>query len=283
MHDRPVPSDAAEMERDIANLRRDDAQAALRAKRLGLPDWSDWWPTLEELRDGRSPSGASVALVVHSGGAPETWEDRSGYLLRSLASLAEHVDWPWTQRVIFSDWGPQPALAAIAQEHGYELAGPEVRLGYTNSMRALWKYLRKTDATHLFLTEDDFLIDRDVDIEAMASTLDAEPQLAQLALLRHPCYPAEMDPATILGHPRDAFTERRSDGVAWLEHRRFFTVNPTLIPRWLLAWPWPKGLHSEAVFGRSLFRYRKDVCAAFWGSGEPWISHIGEVRAATVY
>ena len=282
LHDRPTPSDAAEMERDIANLKRDDARIARRARHHGLPDWSDWWPSLEELRDGKA-APRSVALVVHSGGEPAAWADRSVYLRRALASLDEHVRHPWERRVIFSDWGDCPELDAIAAEHGFTVAGSG-RLGYTRSMQALWAYLRaEVRAEHVFLTEDDFQVDRDVDVEAMSGALADHPHLVQVALLRHPFYPPEMDPATILGHPRAAFEERANGAGSWLEHRLFFTANPSLIRRSLASHRWPLATHSEAVFGRQLFRHDKRARSAFWGSGEPWVTHIGEVRAGTVY
>lgn len=283
LHDRHVPSTPEEMERDMGNLRRNDARMAVRAKRFGLPDWSDWWPTLEELVSGKVAS-RSVALVVHSGGEPDRWQERSGYLRQALVSLAEHIDYPWERRVIFSDWGEQPGLQTIADEFGYSVVGPRERIGYTNSMRALWKYLRQEVTTsHVFLAEDDFLLDRDVDIASMAKVLDEHGEIVQMALLRDAFYEPERVEGTILGHPRVEFTERQNGAGRWLEHRRFFTVNPMLMPRSVALWPWPKAQHSEAVFGRSLFRYRKEARAAFWGSGEPWITHIGEVRAGGRY
>lgn len=287
LHDRVNAADEAEFQRDMGNLRRADARIERFARQRGLPDWSGWWPTLDELVGGKVTS-RTATLIVHSGGLPETWEARSAYLVRALVSLSERIDYPWERRVIFSDWGwdndEHVALMAIAREHGYEVIALEARVGYTKSMRELWKFLRQqVISEHVFLTEDDFLIDRDVDIEAMAKVLDQHSEIVQMALLRGPFYPAEMDPETILGHPRDAFTERRNGAGTWLEHRRFFTANPALMPRSIALWPWPKTLHSEAVFGRSLFRNRPESRAAFWGSGEPWVSHIGEVRGAAVY
>jgi hypothetical protein len=112
LHDRgDQPASEAERLRDIENLRRDDEKYSPVVARLKLPDWSTWWPTLEELRDGakayREGRGqiAGVTVVVRTGGAPETWEARSEYLRRSLASLDEHVKGPIVQRVIYSDWG----------------------------------------------------------------------------------------------------------------------------------------------------------------------------------
>jgi hypothetical protein len=167
---------------------------------------------------------------------------------------------------------------------GFTVVGPRERVGYTNSMREMWKYLRQqVVAEYVFQTEDDFLFDRDIDIPAMMKVLEGHADLVQMALLRGPFYEVEKTPGTILNHPREAFTERHNGAGSWLEHRRFFTVNPMLMPRSVALNPWPKGLHSEAVFGRRLFRDNKAARSAFWGTGEQWVSHIGEVRAAAVY
>lgn len=282
-HDRASASDAEDMRRDLANLQRDDEKVAREAERLGIPALRGWWPTLAELRSGVLP-GRSIALVVHSGGSLDAWETRSVYLRRALASLDKHATYPWERRVIFSDWGPSDELVTIATEHGFTVEGPNVRLGYTKSMQAMWMYLRRLPVDHVFLTEDDFVLDRPIDVGLMSQVLHEHPELIQLALLRAPFYPAEMDPASILGHPREEFTPRENGaGTAWLEHRRFFTANPMLMRRSLARQPWPEAMHSEAVFGRRLFRHDKRAQSAFWGTGDPWITHIGEVRGGGGY
>src|SRR5690242_12206504 len=127
LHDRPdLPTSEEERQRDINNLIRDDAALAEKAAKLGLPDWSKWWPTLEELRDGWKAyaeinNGRRITVVVHTGGTPERWEERSAYLRDSLASLAANVTGNIVQRVIYSDWGEdhREELAAIGAEHGF--------------------------------------------------------------------------------------------------------------------------------------------------------------------
>jgi glycosyltransferase involved in cell wall biosynthesis len=269
-----------DMERDMANVRKTDTKWGWRAKRFGLPDWSGWWPTLEDLVAGKVAS-RSVALIVHSGGFPETWETRSGYLRQSLESIAKHIDHPWERRVIFSDWGRSAELDAIAEEYGYTVVGPSGRVGYTESMRSMWRYIRhEVPTAHIFQTEDDFIFDRDVDIEAMAKVLDEHGDIVQMALLRGPIDEREAQEGTVLGWPPDAFAAVQNGAGQWLEHRKFFTCNPMLMPRSTALSPWPRGYHSETKFGKSLFRFNPRVRSAFWGSGEQWVTHLGVVRAS---
>jgi hypothetical protein len=294
MHDRATPSDDEEMERDRQNVRRlaeVEELDGLGRPRPGLPDWREWWPSLEELRDGakagRAPGPAPrLAIVMRSGGTLEAWPARCDYLERALASLEEHVRYEQTiARVVFNDWPAEvrPELEAIAERHGFYVVG-EGNRGFTGAMVALWRYLgtRSWPYDYALLTEDDFVFERDVELGPMIRTLAENDHLVQVALLRGAFYQAERDAGGILGHPIEEFEAAGDDAVGWLEHRRFFTLNPTLVRRSLFGTRWPVAEHSEAVFGRQLFA-DKAARSALWGHGETWVRHLGEVRAGAGY
>jgi hypothetical protein len=294
MHDRAVPSDDEEMERDRQNVRRlaevEELDSTGRP-RPGLPDWREWWPTLEELRDGakasRAPGPAArLAIVMRSGGTLEAWPARREYLEQALTSLEAHVRYePTIARVVFNDWPAEvrTELDAIAERHGFYVVG-EGNRGFTRAMVALWRYLgtRSWAYDYALLTEDDFVFERDVELGPMIRTLAENDHLVQVALLRGAFYQAERDAGGILGHPIEEFEAAGDDAVGWLEHRRFFTLNPTLVRRSLFGTRWPVAEHSEAVFGRQLFA-DKAARSALWGHGETWVRHLGEVRAGAGY
>lgn len=287
LHDRgEMPASEEERLRDIENLRRDDAKYEPVISRLGLPDWSSWWPGLEELREGAKAyrerrESFAVTVVVRTGGDPETWADRSGYLRESLASLSEHLKGPIVQRVIYSDWGPEHAdeLAEIGAAHGFYVAG-EGHHGYTRSVQRLWRYLaNRARGEYLFVVEDDFVYLRDVELVPMAETLARNPNLRQVALLRGPCYPREFEAGGVLGWPSESFEAKdQGNGHGRLEHRNFWTMNPALYRKAITEEPWPSAPSSERVFGDRLLRDPR-VRFALWGDGEAWIEHLGVVRA----
>lgn len=291
LHDRPgLPVSDEERLRDIANLKRDDERLAPDAKRLGLPDWTDWWPTLEELRDGaraynEAQQRGSVTIIVHSGGTPDRWPERSAYLARSLDSLDARISGPIVQKVIYDCWG-DPAirveLEAIGRKHGFYVAGPSEPVDFTEGMKAMWTYLAKRGkGDYVFQTEDDFTYDRDVDLGDLITALRADPGIVQMALLRDAYYRDEKDLeaiGNILGWPEPAFTKRER----WMEHRLFFTLNPSLFRRSLTDTPWPSGQHTETIFGKRVLA-DETRRSAFWGTGEQWVSHIGAVRAGVGY
>jgi hypothetical protein len=288
MHDRPDPSDAAEMERDIANLKLDDAKWSREAKRHGLPDWDEWWPTLEELRDGakahRTGPSPTITVVVHSGGAPENWPARREYLLQSIASLNENVTGPIVQRVVYSDWGREidMELAGLVEPFGFYVAGPQRHLGYTQNMQQMWRYLgKRARGSHIFQAEDDFLYTRPVDLGAMLGVLEQHPDVAQITLLREAFYEREFEKGTILGWPLAEFTSSGNNGTSMLTHRLFWSQNPSLFRKSITDTAWPLEDSSERIFGNILTKKGKRF--ALWGDGEPYLRHIGSVRAGESY
>jgi hypothetical protein len=286
LHDRgDQPASEEERQRDIRNLVADDQKYEATVAALRLPDWSQWWPTLEELRDGAKAARGQgsvppLTIAVRTGGAAEAWPVRSEYLRRSLASLTENVTGNVIQRVIYSDWDSEftEQLQAIADEQGFYVVGGGHH-GYTESVRRLWQYLQKrARGRYIFLAEDDFLYLRPVVLDPMVETLQRNGNLRQIALLRGPAYPREFENGGILGWPEDSFT-RQGDR---LEHRNFWTMNPSVFDVAVTETPWPKQASSERVFGDVLLR-DQDARFAFWGAGEPWLEHIGEVRAGGPY
>jgi hypothetical protein len=288
-HDRPTDPDEAERERDIANLRKDEQRFETLARRAGLPAWRDWWPTLDELVEGAKAArggdeASSIAVIVRTGGEPDVWEDRREYLRRSLASLTERVSGPITRRVVYSDWSDEfrPEVETIAKEFGFYVAG-EGHHGYTKAVSRLWSYIdRRVTEPFVFLVEDDFLYLRDVDLAPMIETVRRSARTKQVALLRGPVFDREFD-LGLLGWPEDDF-ELVDEGTdrERLEHRLFWTMNPSVFRRELVRTPWPLVHSSERRFGDLLLR-DQDARFALRGSGEAWIEHIGEVRSTSAY
>ena len=291
LSDRQEPMSDAERTRDLANLKRDDAKFARLQEPRDRARWEDWWPKLDELRDGskeyiEANRLGTVTIIVHTGGAPENWTERRAYLERSLPSLVERVSGPIVQRVVYDCWGDaaiRAELEALARPLGFYVVGPTERPDFTGSMVAMWRYLgKRARGTFILQVEDDFTYERDVDLVPMMETLHANPHLVQIALLRDACYPDERETGGILGWPEPAFTRIEDNGASRLEHNLFWTNNPSLFRRSLTDRPWPRGHHSETLFGKALFR-DPTVRSAFWGQGEEWIRHIGEVRAGVGY
>jgi hypothetical protein len=124
----------------------------------------------------------------------------------------------------------------------------------------------------------------------MADLLTGAPELVQVALLRHPWNPAEIAAGGIVEqHPAD-YVDRLAipwdRPIRYLEHRRFFTTNPSLYRMDLVRdTEWPDGTESEGRYGIGLLSQDPARQFAFFGArGDgPAVEHIGAARVGTGY
>lgn len=211
----------------------------------------------------------TVALLVMT--------DGRHCIAQTLAAI-DKLDGPIVRKVIHDDSAdPDHRTWLRATFPDFEVVGQPERQGFGGAIRNAWAHLLKgTKTEHVFHLEDDFVLERPVDLQAMADLLAARPQLAQVALRRQPVCTPEREAGGVVEMWPDAYTD--CDG--WLEHELFFTTNPSLYRRSLLRIGWPQGDLSEQEMTRRLLglEYR----FAFWGerSDGPWVTHIGDERHA---
>lgn len=162
--------------------------------------------------------------------------------------------WPWT---IVSLGTRQQGFCAVMREAMVEaLAG---------------------DSPHIFLLEHDFEFLRPIDLEPVAEVLDAVPMLAQMSFMRGPVNVEEEAAGGVIGkHGRENFAEMGR----WLEHRVYWTTNPSLFPQSIAGYPWPPAPECEGHFGLSL--WPDGWTSGIWGLGEEWVRHTG-VRSGFGY
>lgn len=213
--------------------------------------------------------------------------DGRRYIEHAIDSLETELLGPITRKVIHDDSGDELHRAWLAERFPtWEIIGTPGRSGFGGAYEAAWKWITANVAERfVFSTEDDFTYNRPVDLEELAAVLDGQPNLVQLALRRQPWNDAERAAGGIVEQHPEAYAELwDASGRTWLEHRLFFTTNPSLIRTGLCAGGWPNVPKSEGIFTHRLLR---DPAArfGFWGardSGE-WVTHIGAERAGTGY
>jgi hypothetical protein len=220
-------------------------------------------------------------------------DGRAAYLRKCLTSAYEHLLYDYglqpdqvAELWMHDDTGDDEYRARLAAEYpGFEQIGRGPRRGFGGAIQRAWRVLAaRSSADYVFHLEQDFVLTRSVDLDAMAEVLQNHPSLMQLALRRQPWNEAERAAGGIVEQHPDDYREVEWRGHAWLEHRRFFTTNPSLYRRSLCSLGWPTGAQSEGRFGLSLFWYGDKVCG-FWGardSGE-WVEHIGHERVGVGY
>ena len=71
--------------------------------------------------------------------------------------------------------------------------------------------------------------------------------------------------------------DRTTGAYQWMEHRQFFTTNPSLVPRRIIDLGWPEGERSEAAFNAWCIDHDPTAAAGLWGrrDDEPLAHHAG--------
>lgn len=205
-----------------------------------------------------------------------------------LSSFNRNVTGPVDRVWVHDDTGDddhRDMLQAFLGD-GVRLIGQGRRRGFGGAIAYAWAVVAAcTRARFLFHLEGDFEFRRPVDLTAMAAVLDQHPHLAQMALRRQAWSSAERAAGGVVEQAPDDYADREWDGHRWLEHRRFWTTNPSLVPMWLVRQGWPAGPESEGRFAAHLWATNPVARAGYWGArtDPPWVEHIGVQRVGHGY
>lgn len=218
-----------------------------------------------------------IAVLVRTDG-------RDSLLAQTIESLDANLVGPITRKIIHTDAGPGHVKELADRFLEWEIIGGP-RLGFGGAINRAWRYIAQ-EPTELFLfdTEDDFIFKRPVPLIDMASVLSQHPHIAQLALRRQPWNGEEKAAGGIVEMWPDSYTDVFWEGCAWLEHRLFWTTNPSLFHISRCASGWPAVDKSEAVYSKLVFA-DPQTRGAYWGSRDSgeWVTHIGDERVGKGY
>lgn len=230
----------------------------------------------------------TVAVLVLTDGRDE-------YLAPTVQSAMRSLTGPIVEWWMHDDTGLDDYRAQLARRYPtfrHINGGP--RQGFGGAIRSAWQHLAaQSTARYVLHLEGDFTFCRPVDLGHLAAVLETRPHLAQLALVRQPWNDTERAAGGLLAAHPGGFAERTDrDGHRWLEHRLWWTTNPSLYRRTLiLDLGWPDGPQSEGVFTQQLLAKGTPevgpdhVAFGYWGTpteGE-WVEHIGQHRAGRNY
>ena len=174
--------------------------------------------------------------------------------------------------------------------------------GFCEAVREVWMFnsllIEPVESSNpepfVFWLEHDFEFLRPVNLAELATVLRAEPEVAQMSLMRNAVNPAERRAGGLYAlhrHEYQPVTTHAANAwlgglglysLQWLEQRMYYTTNANLMStEFMRENPWPdyedhcEGRFSHDLMGRG---YRFGV----WGNGEEWIHHTG-VRTGTGY
>lgn len=222
----------------------------------------------------------SIALLVITDG-------RRDCLGRTLGSARTNLHGPITRRVIIDDSADPDYAAHLDRTFGarFEIVHHDQRRGFGGAIQSGWDHLADGPEPWVFHLEDDFTFNRHVDLAALARVLATHPHLVQLALRRQPVNDLEAAAGGVVEMWPDSYEDNDDgQGAHWLEHRLFFTTNPSLYRRTLTDRGWPSGDGSERAFTDQVLADDR-ARFAFWGrrTDQPWVHHHGDRRSGTGY
>lgn len=220
-----------------------------------------------------------ITLIVMTDG-------RQSLLYRTLTAL-KMLHGPITRKLIHDDSGSQEFSQWLHDTFGdeYEIFSTGQRSGFGGAIISAWKQLQYDNNDWVFHLEDDFVMREPINLNDMMEVMDNNPHILQMALLRQAWSSAEIEAGGVMELDPDAYVQH-SDGLhKWIEHRKFFTTNPSLYKKSLtIENPWPQGEYSEGRYGLELFSDGTKVCG-YWGAAgsPPKVEHIGDYRQGTGY
>ena len=212
-------------------------------------------------------------------------DGRRECIVPAVESLAR-LQGPVSARVMHDDSAdPDYRLWLLETFPGWTVVSTGKRSGFGGAVRSARNWLiNNSRSRYTWWHEDDFVLTRDIDLPGMMQVLGEHRHLTQLALRRQPWNDRERAAGGVVEQYPADFTEWSDGTYRWLEHRRWFTTNPALLPRWIVTDAWPDGPESEGHYGIGLFR-DPNLSSGYWGaysSGE-WCEHIGHERMGSGY
>lgn len=161
------------------------------------------------------------------------------------------------------------------------------RAGYINAMKKVFEVAREAGNPYIFHLEDDFILKRPIDLTDLTYVMDHRKHLTQISLLRQPWYEIEINAGGVLQvfmKQTKRIYAKRLGNKQWLEHRFFWTCNPSVFPLWVAEREWPKSGYSEARFGMELFE-DENLYSGVWGrlNTPYYVEHIGSYQNGGSY
>lgn len=206
---------------------------------------------------------------------------------RTIHSFTDKVR-PDPARVIVLADGSANIRASVRQ--GWSIRFDPQAQGFCGATRALWDWAvaaaESADVPFVFWLEHDFTFLRPLDLTDLAEPLLEEEGLCQMQLMRNAVSREEIAAGGLYESRPGEYTPKRTEpfptgsaydpdnDLRWLEHRSYFTTNPSLMrTAWMDKNRPPVTPECEGHFGIDLVR--RGFTFGVWGSGEPWVDHIG--------
>lgn len=208
-------------------------------------------------------------------------DGRTDLLEQTLNSFHNHVGYPFFEKLIIND-NTDPMVVKIVDNlsiaYGLTPIHHKEKRGFAGVYDTAFKTVSK-ESDYIFLCEDDFLFNEEINVQDMIVILQYNRNLAQVVLKRQAWNEQEKKAGGIIEQWPDLYDEKEIAHIRWSEHRLFFSTNPCLVPSWVIQRGWPLLPRSESVFSQQLFSNPNYKTAFLGGKFDtPRVVHIGNTR-----
>jgi hypothetical protein len=219
-------------------------------------------------------------------------DGRADCLKRTLASAEENLEGTFGFRLMVNDAAESAYSAWLdATYPQFERIHHPQRRGFCGAIQSGWERLRRERLNWIVHLEDDFEILDRVNLQSLIAVMAGHPYLAQLVLKRQPWNEQERAAGDILALWPQEFAQRSTPHGQWLEHRLWFSTNPSIYRPSLLLTDWPDPPRCEEAFTQQLLQqgFSKiapaDVRFGVWGRRDdpPRVWHLGDQRVGAGY
>jgi hypothetical protein len=218
---------------------------------------------------------------------------RKGYLERTIASWEANLIGDIEHKIIFDDSGDAKYVKWLNKSFGDRFKIVPVAsksVGQVAALGFVFKYIRELDADYVIQLEEDWMLNRPLDISRIATVLDNDPNILQMRIPRvvwyAPYHGADIEAGSQLLHqtklPRSKTRLAHNDQDSWYEWRGdfyFWSHNPSVFSRKILDESYASitDLYHEHAFGKMLMKKYPNGVSGFWAKNpyDAYINHIG--------
>jgi hypothetical protein len=165
---------------------------------------------------------------------------------------------------------------------------PTAISGFGPSNKFIFEYLKQVDSEYFLQLEEDWVLNRPLDVSEIIKTLRNNSNLIQMRIPRSPWYEQKSFKDIVYGSNINASANK--DGVVFkkfenhyeFRHKDYFwSTNPNIFSRKFLDFKWsdpsPHYIDYEYEFGQNLFKSNSNYFCGFWATNvyENYVSHIG--------
>ncbi len=216
-----------------------------------------------------------VCLVIVTDG-------RDQYIKQTWDSWDTKLDFKFSEIIIIDDSARrdyQRWLDETFAKKVWKIVHHPERLGFGRTVADVWAQVPK-DAHYVFHLEDDFLLNRPLDLNNWIKILQDNPKVVQVCAYRQPWSQDEINKGGFIKQHAGCYTDKVYSGFDVVEHKRNFSTNPSLYPRWLVDKGWPEDPNSEGKLSFALKEIDPEYVYLLWGKStdEPLVHHFGQRR-----